>query len=62
MLARDRYGVDVILEPSRFLVELPAEVYERWTIEVDTSPEDGESASEDAQGTGNGPATPETIH
>ena len=25
MLARDRYGVDVILEPSRFLTELPDE-------------------------------------
>ncbi|HEX4440531.1 MAG TPA: ATP-dependent helicase [Thermoanaerobaculia bacterium] len=33
MLARDRYGVDVILEPSRFVSELPDGVYERWTIE-----------------------------
>jgi DNA helicase-2/ATP-dependent DNA helicase PcrA len=33
LLARDRYGVDVILEPSRFLAELPEEVFERWTIE-----------------------------
>jgi len=33
MLARDRYGVDVILEPSRFIAELPDSVYERWTIE-----------------------------
>jgi DNA helicase-2/ATP-dependent DNA helicase PcrA len=33
MLARDRYGVDVILEPSRFIAELPDAVYERWTIE-----------------------------
>jgi DNA helicase-2/ATP-dependent DNA helicase PcrA len=33
MLARDRYGVDVILEPSRFIAELPDTVYERWTIE-----------------------------
>jgi DNA helicase-2/ATP-dependent DNA helicase PcrA len=40
MLARDRYGVDVILEPSRFLTELPDEVYERWTIERDPTPED----------------------
>jgi len=32
-LARDRYGVDVILEPSRFIAELPDSVYERWTIE-----------------------------
>ena len=43
MLARDRYGVDVILEPSRFLAELPDGVFERWTIELDTSPEDGET-------------------
>jgi len=33
MLARDRYGVDVILEPSRFVSELPEDVYERWTVE-----------------------------
>ncbi|MDQ6892923.1 MAG: ATP-dependent helicase [Acidobacteriota bacterium] len=48
MLARDRYGVDVILEPSRFVDELPHEVYERWTIEVETSPEDSGSAVADA--------------
>ncbi len=35
MLARDRYGVDVILEPSRFVAELPPEVYERWTVEME---------------------------
>ena len=35
MLARDRYGVDVILEPSRFLSELPSEVFERWTIDFE---------------------------
>ncbi|MFN2634646.1 MAG: ATP-dependent helicase [Thermoanaerobaculia bacterium] len=46
MLARDRYGVDVILEPSRFLVELPADVYERWTIETEAVPEET-PASED---------------
>jgi len=39
MLARDRYGVDVILEPSRFLTELPDEVFERWTIELEEEPE-----------------------
>jgi DNA helicase-2/ATP-dependent DNA helicase PcrA len=52
MLARDRYGVDVILEPSRFLVELPSEVYERWTIEVDTAPEDAPSPAGDASADG----------
>jgi DNA helicase-2/ATP-dependent DNA helicase PcrA len=35
MLARDRYGVDVILEPSRFVVELPDDVFERWTVELE---------------------------
>jgi DNA helicase II / ATP-dependent DNA helicase PcrA len=35
MLARDRYGVDVILEPSRFLTELPPGVFERWTIDFE---------------------------
>jgi DNA helicase II / ATP-dependent DNA helicase PcrA len=44
MLARDRYGVDVILDASRFVTELPDSVYERWTIEREASPED---ASED---------------
>ncbi len=39
MLARDRYGVDVILEPSRFVTELPEGVYERWTVEMEPVPE-----------------------
>ena len=55
MLARDRYGVDVILEPSRFLVELPHDVYERWTIEVEPSPEDSASSGGDA-------AKPDTVN
>jgi DNA helicase II / ATP-dependent DNA helicase PcrA len=42
MLARDRYGVDVILEPSRFVAELPEDVYERWTIEREPSSEEVE--------------------
>ncbi len=46
MLARDRYGVDVILEPSRFLTELPDEVFERWTIELEPSAEVPEAADE----------------
>ena len=49
MLARDRYGVDVILEPSRFLTELPAATYERWTIEVDTTPEEESPPAEGAR-------------
>ena len=40
MLARDRYGVDVILETSRFIKELPEEVYERWTVELAPMPEE----------------------
>ena len=40
MLARDRYGVDVILEPSRFVAELPDGVFERWTIEMEALPEE----------------------
>jgi DNA helicase-2/ATP-dependent DNA helicase PcrA len=44
MLARDRYGVDVILEPSRFVSELPEEVYERWAVEM-------EPVAEEAPGT-----------
>ena len=51
MLARDRYGVDVILEPSRFVAELPDEVFERWTIELRADP--GGDAEEAAAGTVN---------
>ena len=47
MLARDRYGVDVILEPSRFVTELPVEVYERWTIEREPEPEEASSAADE---------------
>ena len=47
MLARDRYGVDVILEPSRFLMELPEEVFERWTIELEPSSEEVEPVSDE---------------
>jgi ATP-dependent DNA helicase UvrD/PcrA len=39
MLARDRYGVDVILEPSRFVTELPEDVYERWAVELEPAAE-----------------------
>jgi len=47
MLARDRYGVDVILEPSRFLSELPDEVFERWTIEREPTAEEAEPVSDE---------------
>ena len=29
----DRYGIVVVTEPSRFLGELPENVYERWVLE-----------------------------
>jgi DNA helicase-2/ATP-dependent DNA helicase PcrA len=47
MLARDRYGVDVILETSRFVRELPEEAYERWTVEL--APMAGEAGEEDRE-------------
>ena len=33
LVARDRYRVDVITEPSRFVSELPEESYQRWLID-----------------------------
>lgn len=38
LVARDRYRVDVILEPSRFLSELPDGAVQRWQIEAGESP------------------------
>jgi hypothetical protein len=38
-VARDRYRVDVILEPSRFLSELPDEVTQRWQVQEGEAPE-----------------------
>jgi hypothetical protein len=47
MLARDRYSVDVILEPSRVVAELPDDVFERWTVELEAgaaeTPEENET-------------------
>jgi len=37
-VARDRYRIDVILEPSRFLAELPAEVTQRWEVQSGEAP------------------------
>ncbi len=47
MLARERYGVDVILEPSRFVKELPEDLYERWAVEL--APVSEESPEEDRE-------------
>jgi DNA helicase-2/ATP-dependent DNA helicase PcrA len=49
MLARDRYGVDVILEPSRFVTELPEDVYERWTVELEAGAGQVEESKEDTR-------------
>ncbi len=35
MLARDRYSMDVLLESSRFVSELPGETYEKWVVELE---------------------------
>jgi len=32
VMARDRAGMDVLMEPSRFIRELPGDVYEKWVI------------------------------
>ena len=32
VMARDRGGMDVLMEPSRFIRELPGEVFEKWVI------------------------------
>ena len=33
VMARDRGGLDVLMEPSRFIRELPGETYEKWVID-----------------------------
>ena len=32
VMARDRAGMDVLMEPSRFVRELPGDVFEKWVI------------------------------
>ncbi|MGA8806641.1 MAG: ATP-dependent helicase [Thermoanaerobaculia bacterium] len=32
VMARDRGGLDILMEPSRFIRELPGESYEKWVI------------------------------
>ncbi|HUP49424.1 MAG TPA: ATP-dependent helicase [Thermoanaerobaculia bacterium] len=32
VMARDRGGLDILMEPSRFIRELPDDVYEKWVI------------------------------
>ena len=32
VMARDRGGLDVLMEPSRFVRELPGALYEKWVI------------------------------
>jgi DNA helicase-2/ATP-dependent DNA helicase PcrA len=33
VMARDRAGMDILMEPSRFVRELPGDVYEKWVID-----------------------------
>jgi DNA helicase II / ATP-dependent DNA helicase PcrA len=33
IMARDRMQLDILMEPSRFLRELPGDVYEKWVLE-----------------------------
>jgi DNA helicase-2/ATP-dependent DNA helicase PcrA len=34
VMARDRAGMDILMEPSRFVRELPGDVYEKWVIDA----------------------------
>jgi DNA helicase-2/ATP-dependent DNA helicase PcrA len=34
VMARDRGGLDVLMEPSRFVRELPGDAYEKWVIDA----------------------------
>ena len=38
-IARDRYRVDVVIDPSRFVSELPADVFERITVAEEPAPD-----------------------
>jgi DNA helicase II / ATP-dependent DNA helicase PcrA len=38
LVARDRYRVDVILEPSRFVSELPDTTFQRWQVQQEEAP------------------------
>jgi len=38
LVARDRYRVDVILESSRFVTELPDDSYQRWQVQEAETP------------------------
>ena len=37
VMARDRMGMDILMEPSRFIRELPGDLYEKWVIESQPS-------------------------
>ena len=49
MLARDRYSTDVILEASRFVAELPGDVYEKWIVELEPEEERPRDAAFEAE-------------
>jgi ATP-dependent DNA helicase UvrD/PcrA len=43
MMARDRYQMDVILEPSKFVAELPEGISEKWIVELEPEAEEDRS-------------------
>jgi DNA helicase-2/ATP-dependent DNA helicase PcrA len=59
-IARDRYRVDVVIDPSRFVTELPTEVFERVTVADERQPDGldalpgGASAGSRPRGPANG--------
>ena len=44
LAAFDRYGIVVVTEPSRFLRELPEDLFERWVLEPGPAAPDGAGA------------------
>ncbi len=46
LVSRDRYRVDIVTELSRFLAELPADVYQRWLLEETTNTANGSALKE----------------
>jgi DNA helicase-2/ATP-dependent DNA helicase PcrA len=60
MLARDRYSTDVILEASRFVSELPGEVYEKWIVELE--PEERPEAPADFEPEDENQEVPEDVN
>jgi len=60
MLARDRYSMDVLLESSRFVSELPPETCEKWVVELE--PEQGETPAREFQPEDENQEVPEDVN